>query len=711
MNHQRSNARCALTFTEGNQVSNSNRGLLLSSSKHFRSWLIFVLTLANIVVIALSGYWLEQSRLQHELRARTLTQSTVTALDKNVSGNIKAIDLALRAVADELMRLLSQKRVLDEYAATAFLLKYERRLPEIGIIRVADKNGVVIAGQGVEKSGRASWSDRDFFTHFRENCDDSLRISKPLIGRVIKQYIISFSRCYSNPDGSFAGVISAAIPLSHFTELLSQYDLGHRGTLILRDFDLGLITRYPMIPDQQAGKVGDAGVSKAFRELVASGVRTSTYYISNSPDGFERILTFHRLEKVPMYAIVGTASDDYLADWNKERFKTWSLVAGFLLFSVIVGIFLVRLSRLESENAAQLNAIFDLSPDGFISFDNRHCVKYVSPAFLRLTGLNAAEVIGLSEAAFSANLAALCLPFSQFRGIASLQSQVNMNSSEPSLRDLIELSSPRNRVLEVVLRLSLAENVSKILYFRDVTHETEIDRMKSEFLSIAAHELRTPMASIFGFSELLLAQEFDEQTRRDLISTIYRQAALMASIINELLDLARIEERRGKDFVFETLNLAEVVDQAISGYKPEEGRDPIYKIASDSVAYVSADNKKLQQVITNLISNAYKYSPGGGEVSLYYRMEKLTGRSMVGIEVKDHGIGMTKEQQARVFERFYRADTSGKIPGTGLGMSIVKEIVDIHHGEIAIQSVPGQGTTVTVWLPVLEVATPQLAIE
>jgi signal transduction histidine kinase len=121
----------------------------------------------------------------------------------------------------------------------------------------------------------------------------------------------------------------------------------------------------------------------------------------------------------------------------------------------------------------------------------------------------------------------------------------------------------------------------------------------------------------------------------------------------------------------------------------------------------------MQQAITNLLSNAYKYSPAGGEVGIGFVTEADTDRRRVGIVVRDQGIGMTPAQLARVCERFYRADTSGKILGTGLGMSIVKEIVELHGGELELASTVGAGTTVTIWLPVAEVpagpATAQVA--
>jgi signal transduction histidine kinase len=116
---------------------------------------------------------------------------------------------------------------------------------------------------------------------------------------------------------------------------------------------------------------------------------------------------------------------------------------------------------------------------------------------------------------------------------------------------------------------------------------------------------------------------------------------------------------------------------------------------------VSADRKKLIQAVSNVISNAYKYSPDGGAVGI--DLATLPGNddlpSRIGIRITDYGIGMTPEQLTHVCERFYRADTSGKIPGTGLGMSIVKEIVELHGGDLEITSKVGAGTTVMLWLP------------
>ena len=355
------------------------------------------------------------------------------------------------------------------------------------------------------------------------------------------------------------------------------------------------------------------------------------------------------------------------------------------------------------DRTEQLDAIFELSPDGFVSFDAAHRIKYVSPAFTRMTGLNADEMMGLDEVDFSERLANACLPAARFSGIAALRitSKVGADGTARERRQTIELAGAGKRVLQTGLRLSKAETVSQILYFRDITRETEVDRLKSEFLSTAAHELRTPMASIYGFTELLMTQNFDEAERRDFLDTIYRQSELMISIINELLDLARIEARRGKDFNIERVDVGELLRDVVGGFKTPGGRPSPTEPSSDGTLWVSADRKKLIQAVSNVISNAYKYSPDGGAVGI--DLATLPGNddlpSRIGIRITDYGIGMTPEQLTHVCERFYRADTSGKIPGTGLGMSIVKEIVELHGGDLEITSKVGAGTTVMLWLP------------
>lgn len=350
---------------------------------------------------------------------------------------------------------------------------------------------------------------------------------------------------------------------------------------------------------------------------------------------------------------------------------------------------------LEDRNA-QLNAMFLLSPDAFVAFSPDGRIKFVNPAFRVMTGIAAEDIIGKSDANLETELYKRCDQPENFRGIAPYFA----HEGESKTKQLMTLVRPRYCVLQIVGIHSQSSSIARILYLRDITKESEVDRMKSEFLAHAAHELRTPMTSIFGFSELLLKKDFDEATRRDMLQTIYQQTKWLVDIINELLDLVRIENQRGKDFNVESFEINELLNDVTKHFKPPESRNsPLLSLSSTHS--ILGDRKKIFQALTNVLSNAYKYSPNGGDVHIRLVDETLLfdQREMVGICISDQGVGMTEEQLERVFERFFRADSSGKIPGTGLGMSIVKEIVETHGGKVELASQYGVGSTVTLWFP------------
>ena len=346
-----------------------------------------------------------------------------------------------------------------------------------------------------------------------------------------------------------------------------------------------------------------------------------------------------------------------------------------------------QLERLSSE----LRAIIDLSPDGFAAFTEQNRLTYANPAFLRMVEFGQGSDIGMSAHDFDNKLQALCDPAHTYIPAGSMQDNTF---------DILYLIRPRPAIIKRAVRDIHDEAggyLGRVFYFRDITHETEVDRMKTEFLSTAAHELRTPMSSIHGFTELLLNRNYDDATQRDLLETIYRQSSNLVHLVNELLDLARIETRAGKDFNIQRQELLPILDRTVRQFMmPHDPRKITLKLAS-ILPPVAVDADKFSQALLNVICNAYKYSPHGGaiEISTHTRDDKTE----VGISVHDNGIGMATEQIARVFERFYRADTSGAIPGTGLGMSLVKEIMEIHQGRVEIESTPNQGTQVTLWLP------------
>lgn len=375
----------------------------------------------------------------------------------------------------------------------------------------------------------------------------------------------------------------------------------------------------------------------------------------------------------------------------------------------VISALIAPLVRELKERGEQLGAIFTLSPDGFVTFDLQHRVSYVSPAFLALTGLAAGQVKGADEATIEALLMARGPDEDTggWQGFTAMHRALRQHrAGEAPPRQRLRLERPTRRVLDLVLQESHGGAISQVLYLRDVTHETMVEQLKSEFLSTAAHELRTPMASIYGFAELLATRNLPPERLKEMAKVIHRQSERMISILNELLDLSRIEARRGMDFRLETVSLQSLVDQARQDLSPPAGREPPRLLEGAADAPVRVDRQKLLQALGNVISNAYKYSPAGGDVTLrLVRGADADARARIGVEIEDRGVGLTPEQLQRVGERFYRADPSGNIPGTGLGVTIVREILGLLGGEMALRSRPGEGTCVTLWLPVAAAST------
>jgi PAS domain S-box-containing protein len=251
--------------------------------------------------------------------------------------------VALHAVADELERQLAGKGI-DAPAMEAFLARQGQRLPEVVAFRVANADGRVILNKG-DKSKLVSWAGRDYFRYHRDHAEDSLIVSKPFIGAVTAKQVIGLTRRYNHPDGSFAGVVIAPILLDHLTRLMSQFDLGPKSTIVLRDADLGLIARFPPLPDQPVGQVGHNAVSSELRQLVESGVSAATFTTPTSTDGMQRLGALRRLGNAPIIALVGLAGDEYLKDWNRELYVTAGTALGFLVFSLVLGGFLLRSLR------------------------------------------------------------------------------------------------------------------------------------------------------------------------------------------------------------------------------------------------------------------------------------------------------------------------------------------------------------------------------
>ena len=239
-----------------------------------------------------------------------------------------------------------------------------------------------------------------------------------------------------------------------------------------------------------------------------------------------------------------------------------------------------------------------------------------------------------------------------------------------------------------------------ILLIHDVTRERQIDQMKSEFVSMAAHELQTPLTMILGYSELLLdlSKEFEPREKSEFLHIINDKSVELSGLIDDILDLSRIEDGCGLKLAISHVDLVALCQQVVEDFKRTNSQHRFVTEFARSTVLVDADEARLIQVLENLLSNAVKYSPDGGLIRVVIKQEE----NWIRLDIIDQGIGMTDEERANAFERFYRADASNTaVRGTGLGLSITKHIVDAHAGGLEIFSSKGKGTRLEVRLPLV----------
>ncbi|MBN1262034.1 MAG: GAF domain-containing protein, partial [Anaerolineae bacterium] len=271
---------------------------------------------------------------------------------------------------------------------------------------------------------------------------------------------------------------------------------------------------------------------------------------------------------------------------------------------------------------------------------------------------------------------------------------------------LAERLDLERRVVSVHLSPVIAptrEFLGVVSVFRDVTAEVEADRAKSEFVATVSHELRTPMTSVKGYVDLLLmgaTGSLNEMQTR-FLNVIRSNADRLTSLLNDLLDMSRIET--GKIVLdIKPVDMASLIDQVFLTLKPKaEDKGVILRaFVPPHLPKAFGDPDRIVQVLTNLVSNGYKYTPVGGEVSLHAYVRD----AMFHIAVVDTGIGISAEDQERIFSRFYRVDDPlvQEVAGTGLGLAITASLVQMQGGEIWVESEPGEGSIFSVTFPLAE---------
>jgi len=223
----------------------------------------------------------------------------------------------------------------------------------------------------------------------------------------------------------------------------------------------------------------------------------------------------------------------------------------------------------------------------------------------------------------------------------------------------------------------------------------ESERLKSDLVNTVSHELRTPLSGVLGFTKLLLSRDFDSETRRHYLGIIDAQARRLAELIDDFLDMRRIEEGRFER-AKELVDMVTLLREEAQLYSQQSPKHQLAVEVGPKPLPVMGNPNRLRQVIGNLISNAIKYSPQGGIVEISAEAEN----GSVRVEIRDEGMGIPPSQQPQIFTKFFRGDAAASgITGTGLGLAVSRDIVESHGGRIGFTSAEGEGTTFFVELP------------
>jgi two-component system phosphate regulon sensor histidine kinase PhoR len=240
-----------------------------------------------------------------------------------------------------------------------------------------------------------------------------------------------------------------------------------------------------------------------------------------------------------------------------------------------------------------------------------------------------------------------------------------------------------------------------VAIFNDITEMRNLDRMKTAFVSTVSHELRTPLTSIKGFIDTLLQDTegyFDDAARLEFYQIINGECDRLQRLIEDLLNVSRIESGKALQMHWSTFDPLPVIARVLQTQRAYVTHHQLRLQAHGHIPEITADMDKLEQILTNLISNAIKYSPSGGEVvvTVSSDVERLT------IAVRDQGIGIPADKLPRLFEKFERVDNrdTRRVGGTGIGLFLVRNYVDSHGGEVWADSVLGQGSTFTFQIPI-----------
>jgi signal transduction histidine kinase len=358
-----------------------------------------------------------------------------------------------------------------------------------------------------------------------------------------------------------------------------------------------------------------------------------------------------------------------------------------------------RAERLEADRRfAEMAAVFDSNPNGIALFDAAGMLRMASHKIEEIFGIPLRSMYGESYEEIYRRKLAQAAPSSR----APMLQRMREIFADPTARsfDEVELERPRPRNLArttVPVRSAAGEYLGRLVVYVDVTEQRALDRQRSDFLTVAAHELRTPLTPLSMYLQSLERRiARGGSVEPQLVEKARRQVQRLTRLVEDLVDFSRFESHRIR-LAVDDVDVGALAEQVVGDFRASAQAHQVSVTRDPAAAVVRGDRERLEQVLVNLLQNAIKYSPHGGTIDVSVRLAD----GEVATSVSDPGIGVPKDEQPRLFERFFRAAnaTTRNYSGLGIGLYVSNQIVKGHGGRFEVESEAGAGSKFTFYLP------------